>query len=137
MRYPVTTLGSRRGSIGRGLVVAASQSGTMWAVYLRVIGKHVDGNARAVFIDCSEVRVGGGVGVVDDFVGERRRWRIDHGIQGRTGKHTPKSEEQLRLSGLRVPLVMYGKGIIDKPEVLNKVASQVDVLSTVASNPST
>jgi phosphoglycerol transferase MdoB-like AlkP superfamily enzyme len=57
----------------------------------------------------------------------------DHGIQASTGKHTPKSEEQLRISGLRVPLVMYGKGIIKSPARFDKVASQVDVLPTVAS----
>jgi len=57
----------------------------------------------------------------------------DHGIHASTGKHTPKSEEQLRISGLRVPLVMYGKGIIKTPERFGKVASQVDVLPTVAS----
>ena len=56
----------------------------------------------------------------------------DHGIHAMTGKHTKKSEEQLRLSGLRVPLVMYGKGIIQQPEVIDTVASQVDVLPTVA-----
>ena len=57
----------------------------------------------------------------------------DHGIHASTGKHTPKSEEQLRISGLRVPLVMYGKGIINEPAVFDKVASQVDVLPTIAS----
>jgi len=56
----------------------------------------------------------------------------DHGIHAPTGRHTRKSEEQLRLSGLRVPLVMYGKGIIDQPRVFDKVASQVDVLPTIA-----
>jgi phosphoglycerol transferase MdoB-like AlkP superfamily enzyme len=56
----------------------------------------------------------------------------DHGIHAPTGKHTPKSEEQLRISGLRVPLVMYGKGIIQEPEVFDRVASQVDVLPTIA-----
>jgi phosphoglycerol transferase MdoB-like AlkP superfamily enzyme len=57
----------------------------------------------------------------------------DHGIHARTGKHTPKSEEQLKISGLRVPLVMYGKGIITTPVMFDKVASQVDVLPTIAS----
>jgi phosphoglycerol transferase MdoB-like AlkP superfamily enzyme len=57
----------------------------------------------------------------------------DHGIHASTGKHTPISEEQLRISGLRVPLVMYGKGIITEPGVFDKVASQVDVLPTIAS----
>ncbi|MGB5279067.1 MAG: sulfatase-like hydrolase/transferase [Gammaproteobacteria bacterium] len=56
----------------------------------------------------------------------------DHGIHAQTGKHTPRSEEQLRLSGLRVPLVMYGQGIISQPQVFDKVASQVDVLPTIA-----
>ena len=56
----------------------------------------------------------------------------DHGIHGPTGKHTRKSEEQLRISGLRVPLVMYGKGIITEPATFDKVASQVDVLPTIA-----
>ena len=56
----------------------------------------------------------------------------DHGIHASTGKHTPKSEEQLRISGLRVPLVMYGKGIIPEPGRFEKVASQVDVLPTIA-----
>ena len=57
----------------------------------------------------------------------------DHGIHASTGKHSPKSEEQLRISGLRVPLVMYGKGIITEPATFDKVASQVDVLPTIAS----
>ncbi len=56
----------------------------------------------------------------------------DHGIHAPTGKHTPKSEEQLRISGLRVPLVMFGKGIIPEPGIFNRVASQVDVLPTIA-----
>ena len=57
----------------------------------------------------------------------------DHGIHAATGKHTPTSEEQLRISGLRVPLVMYGKGIITEPAAFDKVASQVDILPTIAS----
>ena len=57
----------------------------------------------------------------------------DHGIHASTGKHTRKSEEQLAIQGLRVPLVMYGKGIINQPEIFSKVASQVDVLPTIAS----
>jgi phosphoglycerol transferase MdoB-like AlkP superfamily enzyme len=56
----------------------------------------------------------------------------DHGIHASTGKHTPRSEEQLRISGLRVPLVMYGKGIITEPGAFARVASQVDVLPTIA-----
>lgn len=56
----------------------------------------------------------------------------DHGIHADTGKHIRKSEAQLRIQGLRVPLVMYGKGVISQPAVIEKVASQVDVLPTVA-----
>ena len=57
----------------------------------------------------------------------------DHGIHASTGKHTRKSEEQLAIQGLRVPLVLYGKGIITEAESFDKVASQVDVLPTIAS----
>jgi phosphoglycerol transferase MdoB-like AlkP superfamily enzyme len=56
----------------------------------------------------------------------------DHGIHAETGKHTPKSEAQLGISGLRVPLVMYGPGVIKQPRVFDRVASQVDILPTVA-----
>jgi phosphoglycerol transferase MdoB-like AlkP superfamily enzyme len=56
----------------------------------------------------------------------------DHGIHANTGKHVPKSEAQLGIQGLRVPLVMYGKGIIRQPRVFDETASQVDVLPTVA-----
>ena len=56
----------------------------------------------------------------------------DHGIHADTGKHTPKSEAQLGISGLRVPLVMYGPGVIKQPRVFDRVASQVDILPTVA-----
>ena len=56
----------------------------------------------------------------------------DHGIHAETGKHTPKSEAQLGINGLRVPLVIYGSGIITEPRVFDKVASQVDVLPTAA-----
>ena len=56
----------------------------------------------------------------------------DHGIHAETGQHTRKSEAQLGIQGLRVPLVMYGKGIITRPAIFDKVASQVDVLPSVA-----
>ena len=56
----------------------------------------------------------------------------DHGIHAETGQHIRKSEAQLGIQGLRVPLVMYGKGIITQPAIFDKVASQVDVLPSVA-----
>ncbi len=56
----------------------------------------------------------------------------DHGIHAPTGDHVPKSEAQLRIQGLRVPLVMYGPGVIKTPRVFDEVASEMDVLPTVA-----
>jgi len=56
----------------------------------------------------------------------------DHGIHANTGKHTPKFEEQLKIQGLRVPLVIYAPKLLPKGKVINKVASEVDVLPTIA-----
>lgn len=56
----------------------------------------------------------------------------DHGIHAATGNHVPPSEAQLHLQGLRVPLVFYGKGVIEKPAVFDTIASEVDVLPTIA-----
>ena len=57
----------------------------------------------------------------------------DHGIHAPTGSHILAWEEQLRVQGLRVPLVMFGKSVISKPEVFDTIASEVDVLPTIAS----
>jgi phosphoglycerol transferase MdoB-like AlkP superfamily enzyme len=57
----------------------------------------------------------------------------DHGITSRTGKHTPKSEDVLEVSSHRVPFVLYGPGVLKQTGTIEKVASQVDVLPTVAS----
>ena len=56
----------------------------------------------------------------------------DHGIHAPAGKHTPAYEEQLKIQGLRVPLVLYGKSVISRPEVFDTIASEVDVLPTIA-----
>ncbi len=56
----------------------------------------------------------------------------DHGIHAPTGHHIPAYEEQLKIQGLRVPLVLYGKSIISKAEVFDTIASEVDVLPTIA-----
>jgi phosphoglycerol transferase MdoB-like AlkP superfamily enzyme len=56
----------------------------------------------------------------------------DHGIHANTGKHTPKFEEQLKIQGLRVPFVIYAPRLLPKGKVINKVASEVDVLPTIA-----
>lgn len=57
----------------------------------------------------------------------------DHGIHAPTGDHIPAFEAQLNLQGLRVPLVFYGKSVISNPEVFDTIASEVDVLPTIAS----
>ena len=56
----------------------------------------------------------------------------DHGIHASAGTHTPKYEEQLRLQGLRVPLVFYAPKLLPKGLVKDEIASEVDVLPTVA-----
>ncbi len=57
----------------------------------------------------------------------------DHGIHAPTGDHVPAFEAQLNLQGLRVPLVFYGKSVISNPGVFDTIASEVDVLPTIAS----
>jgi len=56
----------------------------------------------------------------------------DHGIANRTGKHTPISEDILGISGHRVPLVLHGPKILKQSGTIARVASQVDILPTVA-----
>ena len=57
----------------------------------------------------------------------------DHGIHAPTGNHVPASDAQLNLQGLRVPLVLYGKSVISNAKVFDTIASEVDVLPTIAS----
>lgn len=57
----------------------------------------------------------------------------DHGIHAPTGAHVPASDAQLNLQGLRVPLVLYGKSVISNARVFDTIASEVDVLPTIAS----
>jgi phosphoglycerol transferase MdoB-like AlkP superfamily enzyme len=56
----------------------------------------------------------------------------DHGIHAPTGAHIPAYEAQLNLQGLRVPLVLYGKSVIGSSRVFDTIASEVDVLPTIA-----
>ena len=56
----------------------------------------------------------------------------DHGIHAPTGGHVPAYESQLKLQGLRVPLVLYGKSVISKAKVFATIASEFDVLPTIA-----
>ncbi len=57
----------------------------------------------------------------------------DHGIHAPTDNHVPAYEAQLKLQGLRVPLVLYGKSVISNAKVFDTIASEVDVLPTIAS----
>ena len=57
----------------------------------------------------------------------------DHGIHAPTGDHIPAYEAQLNLQGLRVPLVLYGKSVISNARVFDTIASEIDVLPTIAS----
>ncbi|MGD8568901.1 MAG: LTA synthase family protein [Gammaproteobacteria bacterium] len=56
----------------------------------------------------------------------------DHGIHAPTGDHVPKYEEKLRIQGLRVPLVLYAPKLLPKGVVKEEVASEVDVMPTLA-----
>ncbi|WP_455223481.1 LTA synthase family protein [Kaarinaea lacus] len=56
----------------------------------------------------------------------------DHGIHANTGKHTPKYEEQLKIQGLRVPFVIYAPKLLPNGKVIHKIASEVDILPTIA-----
>jgi len=55
----------------------------------------------------------------------------DHGLAG-AGEHIPKYETQLNLHHGHVPFVIYSPGLIKKPATQNKIASEVDVLPTLA-----
>jgi len=56
----------------------------------------------------------------------------DHGIHANTGKHRPKYEEQLKIQGLRVPFVIYAPKLLPNGKVIHKIASEVDILPTLA-----
>ena len=57
----------------------------------------------------------------------------DHGIAGYAGEHTPKAESRayLNLGSLRVPVIIWSPTLTE-PKVFDKVASEVDVLATLA-----
>jgi phosphoglycerol transferase MdoB-like AlkP superfamily enzyme len=56
----------------------------------------------------------------------------DHGITGYGGKHTPEFESKFILTGFHTPLVFYAPGLITSPITHNKIASEVDLLPTIA-----
>ncbi|MGD8547656.1 MAG: LTA synthase family protein [Thiohalophilus sp.] len=55
----------------------------------------------------------------------------DHGIGGYGGKHTPEFESHFNLTNLHVPLIIYAPKML-KPQKFDKIASEVDLLPTVA-----
>jgi phosphoglycerol transferase MdoB-like AlkP superfamily enzyme len=55
----------------------------------------------------------------------------DHGL-GREAAHRPAFEQELLLTRLHVPLLIYAPGRLGPPRVIDTVASEVDVLPTLA-----
>ncbi|MFV1983688.1 MAG: LTA synthase family protein [Thiohalomonadales bacterium] len=55
----------------------------------------------------------------------------DHGVAG-TGKHIKPAYSQLGLMNLHVPLIFYAPKLLPKPQQFNKVASEVDLMPTIA-----
>ncbi len=55
----------------------------------------------------------------------------DHGVAG-TGEHIKPAYSQLGIMNLHVPLIFYAPKLITKPRQFNKVASEVDVMPTIA-----
>ncbi|MFV2054851.1 MAG: LTA synthase family protein [Thiohalomonadales bacterium] len=56
----------------------------------------------------------------------------DHGIHADTGAHIPKWEQQLSIQGLRVPLLFYGPKLIPRAQIIDTIASEMDVLPSIA-----
>lgn len=57
----------------------------------------------------------------------------DHGIRGDGGDHTPKYETQLGLTGFHVPFLIYAPKLIRGGQTYDSIASEMDVLPTIAS----
>ncbi|MDH5785827.1 MAG: LTA synthase family protein [Chromatiales bacterium] len=56
----------------------------------------------------------------------------DHGISGNAGIHALKADTALQLGQNRVPFVIYSPAIITSGNVVDSVASEVDVMTTLA-----
>ena len=58
----------------------------------------------------------------------------DHGLPGNVGDHGLKvdNSSQLNIGSYRVPLVLWSPSLIPEPKVIDKVASEVDILATLA-----
>jgi phosphoglycerol transferase MdoB-like AlkP superfamily enzyme len=57
----------------------------------------------------------------------------DHGIAGNAGVHALKADTQLGLGMNRVPFVVYAPALFTEGEQLDTVASEVDVMTSLAS----
>ena len=57
----------------------------------------------------------------------------DHGITGFAGVHAGKADSQLGLGSNRVPFVLYSPALIPEGRVVESVASETDVMTTLAS----
>lgn len=55
----------------------------------------------------------------------------DNGVIGKA-PNMPKAEEEFQLTNYHVPFVIYGPGLIRKGKVFDTIASQVDILPTLA-----
>ena len=55
----------------------------------------------------------------------------DNGSQGKS-PHMPEAEQALEIGQYHVPFVLYGPGLIKQGKIFDIVASQVDVLPTIA-----
>jgi len=55
----------------------------------------------------------------------------DHGVPG-SGEHLLPADQQLELYNLRVPLVLYAPKLLGSGRVIDTVASEVDLLPTIA-----
>ena len=56
----------------------------------------------------------------------------DHGLGGDTGEHMPTYIKQTELNGMHVPFLIYAPKLIKTPQTYHKVASELDVLPTIA-----
>lgn len=57
----------------------------------------------------------------------------DHGIAGNAGIHSQKADTQLQLGQNRVPFVIYAPSLLPTGKVLDTIASEVDVMTSLAS----
>ncbi len=57
----------------------------------------------------------------------------DHGLSGDAGRHSPDSETRLGLGLNRVPLVIHAPQLFPEGKILDTVASELDVMTSLAS----